>query len=87
MQPVWPKLVALNINTVLAPVYWELIEPAEGKMDVWREGAPQIDFLSPEFCRGSVFAYTDCIGSRTVRMRLMLARSAENAIHLSEARK
>jgi beta-galactosidase GanA len=33
MQPVWPKLVSLNLNTVLVPVYWELIEPAEGKFD------------------------------------------------------
>jgi beta-galactosidase GanA len=33
MRPIWPKLVALNLNTVLAPVYWELIEPAEGKFD------------------------------------------------------
>ncbi|HKQ74424.1 MAG TPA: glycoside hydrolase family 42, partial [Blastocatellia bacterium] len=23
MRPIWPKLVALNLNTVLAPVYWE----------------------------------------------------------------
>jgi beta-galactosidase GanA len=33
MRPIWPKLVALNLNTVLVPVYWELIEPAEGKFD------------------------------------------------------
>ena len=33
MAPVWSKLVAMNLNTVLAPVYWELIEPAEGKFD------------------------------------------------------
>jgi beta-galactosidase GanA len=33
MRPLWPKLAALNLNTVLAPVYWELIEPAEGKFD------------------------------------------------------
>src|SRR5262245_34383052 len=33
MRPVWPKLVALNLNTVLVPVYWELFEPAEGKLD------------------------------------------------------
>jgi beta-galactosidase GanA len=33
MRPVWPKLVSLNLNTVLAPVYWELIEPVEGKFD------------------------------------------------------
>ncbi|HKC85807.1 MAG TPA: glycoside hydrolase family 42, partial [Blastocatellia bacterium] len=33
MRPIWPKLVALNLNTVLVPVYWELIEPVEGKFD------------------------------------------------------
>jgi hypothetical protein len=33
MKPIWPKLVEMNLNTVLAPVYWELIEPAEGKFD------------------------------------------------------
>src|ERR1039457_3229023 len=26
MKPVWPKLVALNLNTVLAAVQWELME-------------------------------------------------------------
>jgi beta-galactosidase GanA len=33
MQPVWSKLTAMNLNTVLVPVYWELIEPQEGKFD------------------------------------------------------
>jgi hypothetical protein len=33
MEPVWQKLKDLNINTVLAPVYWELIEPEEGMFD------------------------------------------------------
>ena len=33
MAPIWPKLRTMNINTVLAPVYWELIEPVEGKFD------------------------------------------------------
>jgi beta-galactosidase GanA len=33
MRPFWPGLVSLNLNTVLMPVYWELIEPAEGKFD------------------------------------------------------
>ena len=34
MEPVWPKLKTMNMNTVLAPVYWELIEPVEGKFDI-----------------------------------------------------
>ena len=33
MHPVWPKLKAMNLNTVLVPVYWELIENEEGKFD------------------------------------------------------
>ena len=33
MAPIWPKLTALKLNTVLIPVYWELIEPTEGKFD------------------------------------------------------
>jgi beta-galactosidase GanA len=33
MKPIWPKLKTMNLNTVLAPVYWELIEPVEGKFD------------------------------------------------------
>ncbi|MDL5513501.1 DUF5597 domain-containing protein [Arenibacter sp. M-2] len=33
MATVWPKLKAMNLNTILAPVFWELIEPEEGKFD------------------------------------------------------
>ncbi len=33
MAPVWPQLAAMNMNTVLLPAYWELIEPLEGKFD------------------------------------------------------
>jgi beta-galactosidase GanA len=33
MISVWPKLRSMNLNTVLIPVYWELIEPEEGKFD------------------------------------------------------
>ena len=33
MQPIWPKLKAMNLNTVLVPVYWELIESEETKFD------------------------------------------------------
>ncbi len=33
MAHYWPKLKAMNLNTVLAPVSWELIEPKEGAYD------------------------------------------------------
>ncbi|HEU5103008.1 MAG TPA: DUF5597 domain-containing protein [Roseiflexaceae bacterium] len=33
MHSIWERLVALNLNTVLAPVSWELIEPHEGEFD------------------------------------------------------
>ncbi len=33
MRPVWKKLAEKNLNSVIATVSWELIEPAEGKFD------------------------------------------------------
>jgi hypothetical protein len=33
MKPLWPRLAATHINTVLATVSWELIEPEEGRFD------------------------------------------------------
>ncbi len=33
MEPIWGRMVALNLNSVLLPVYWELIEPQEGTFD------------------------------------------------------
>ena len=33
MQALWPKLVQMHLNTVLAPVYWDLLEPQPGKFD------------------------------------------------------
>ncbi|OXA99020.1 mannonate dehydratase [Flavobacterium oncorhynchi] len=33
METIWSKLVDMNLNTVLTPVYWELIEQEEGKFD------------------------------------------------------
>lgn len=33
MAPVWPKLRAAHLNTVLTPVSWQLIEPKEGQFD------------------------------------------------------
>jgi beta-galactosidase GanA len=31
MAPHWPRLKQMHLNTVLAPVYWELIEPQQGR--------------------------------------------------------
>jgi beta-galactosidase GanA len=33
MRPHWRRLETLHLNTVLAPVYWELVEPEEGRFD------------------------------------------------------
>ncbi|WP_417941103.1 DUF5597 domain-containing protein [Flavobacterium sp. RS13.1] len=33
METIWSKLTDMNLNTVLTPIYWELIEPQEGKFD------------------------------------------------------
>lgn len=33
MSEIWPDLQAMKLNTVLAPVYWELVEPIEGDFD------------------------------------------------------
>lgn len=33
MEPIWPKLAQMNLNTVLAGVSWELIEPVEGQFN------------------------------------------------------
>ncbi len=33
METVWPKLTRLNLNTVLIPVAWAWVEPAEGRFD------------------------------------------------------
>lgn len=33
LKPFWPRFAALNMNTVLAPVYWDLVEPEEGRFD------------------------------------------------------
>lgn len=33
LKTIWPTLNALHLNTVLAPVYWERMEPVEGKSD------------------------------------------------------
>src|ERR1035438_7349278 len=33
MRPVWPRLPAIPLNTVLTPLSWELIEPREGQFD------------------------------------------------------
>ena len=32
-KEVWPHLRGLNLNSVIAPLYWELIEPVEGSYD------------------------------------------------------
>src|SRR5437763_12205575 len=33
MRPIWDKLAALHLNTVIGAASWELVEPDEGKFD------------------------------------------------------
>jgi len=33
LRPAWPRLKAMNLNTVVAPVYWDVLEPVEGQCD------------------------------------------------------
>jgi beta-galactosidase GanA len=33
MKPIWPRLTAIGLNTVVTPLSWELIEPKEGAYD------------------------------------------------------
>jgi hypothetical protein len=33
MKPIWPRLKAMRLNTVLVPISWALLEPSEGKFD------------------------------------------------------
>jgi hypothetical protein len=33
MRPIWSQMKKKNLNTVIAPVYWELLEPMEGQFD------------------------------------------------------
>ena len=33
MEQIWPKARAFGLNTLLVPLYWELLEPEEGVYD------------------------------------------------------
>ncbi len=33
LRPFWEKFKKMHLNTILCPVYWELLEPEEGKFD------------------------------------------------------
>jgi beta-galactosidase GanA len=33
LRPYWPKLKAMNLNTLVVPVYWDQVEPEEGRFD------------------------------------------------------
>ena len=33
MKSIWPKLVKMHLNTLVAPIYWELMEAQEGKFN------------------------------------------------------
>ncbi len=33
MNTIWPRVVSMHLNSLVVPVYWELIEPREGEYD------------------------------------------------------
>jgi hypothetical protein len=33
LEPIWPILKRLNLNSIIVPITWEMIEPVEGKFD------------------------------------------------------
>jgi hypothetical protein len=33
LKPIWPRMVAMHVNTVLSAVQWDVVEPQEGKFD------------------------------------------------------
>ncbi|HOL89042.1 MAG TPA: DUF5597 domain-containing protein [Anaerohalosphaeraceae bacterium] len=33
LEPAWPRFKQMQMNTVLVPVYWDLLEPEEGRFD------------------------------------------------------
>ncbi|MBN1153843.1 DUF5597 domain-containing protein [candidate division KSB1 bacterium] len=33
LRPYWKNFKAMNLNTLLVPIYWELVEPVEGEYD------------------------------------------------------
>ena len=38
-ERVWPALRQLHVNCVVAPIYWECVEPEEGVFDFTLKGA------------------------------------------------
>ena len=46
MEHVWDRATALNLNTVLAPICWEQLEPVEGEFDF-----TLVNGLLAEICR------------------------------------
>ncbi len=53
MQDIWPKMVDMHVNAALIregyqPGQYPSAGPLPHLMDIWRAGAPSVDFLSPD---------------------------------------
>src|SRR3546814_16347278 len=51
MAPRWERLAGLNLNTVLVPVSWELIEPDGGRVDFALDDGLPDDEVGRASCR------------------------------------
>jgi hypothetical protein len=85
MKPIWPELREMNVNTVLTPVSWELIEPKEGKFDFTivdglilgaRENNMRLVFLWFGSWKNSMSSYTPA-WVKTDQQRFPLAENSE----------
>ena len=83
MERAWPKLKAMNCNTVEYPVYWNEIEREEGKFDFatsTRSFAGRAPRACASSCSGSAPGRTEPWIGRRTRSNLMSRASPASSI-------
>jgi hypothetical protein len=46
MKPIWPRLRAMNLNTVLAAISWRTLSPFISSVTIWAEWWPMLLFAA-----------------------------------------